>query len=489
MNKNLKFLGLGLIGGMIPLGFSMFLNYSPFESLSDQVIDGNRLPTKQVNYNSEAAIGPDFVQASQSSINSVVHVTTKVVRTTVQRDPFFEFFYGPGTGSREFKQYGSGSGSGVIVSSQGYIVTNNHVIEGASEIEVILNDNSKYTAKIIGADPSTDLAVLKIDAANLQPIALGNSDDLKIGEWVLAVGNPFNLTSTVTAGIVSAKARNINILSDRSSKDNVPIESFIQTDAAVNPGNSGGALVNTRGELVGINTAIASQTGSYSGYSFAIPVNLMQKVMRDLIDFGLVQRGFLGVQIADITQEIKEKNELTSTKGVFVAKVVEDGGADKAGVKEGDVILKIGSKEINSVAALQEEIGKRRPGDKVPVTIKNKKGDEVVKEILLRNSNGETSLLDKATISKTTALGATFSPLSEKEKKDLNLSYGVKIKSLSVGKLQSIGLEEGMYITKINDKPVYSVEQLTAELNAGNRGVLLEVMSASGRKDYFGFGL
>ncbi|TXI87369.1 MAG: Do family serine endopeptidase [Crocinitomicaceae bacterium] len=489
MNKNLKFLGLGLIGGMIPLGFSMFLNYSPFESLSDQVIDGNRLPTKQVNYNSEAAIGPDFVQASESSINSVVHVTTKVVRTTVQRDPFFEFFYGPGTGSREFKQYGSGSGSGVIVSSQGYIVTNNHVIEGASEIEVILNDNSKYTAKIIGADPSTDLAVLKIDAANLQPIALGNSDDLKIGEWVLAVGNPFNLTSTVTAGIVSAKARNINILSDRSSKDNVPIESFIQTDAAVNPGNSGGALVNTRGELVGINTAIASQTGSYSGYSFAIPVNLMQKVMRDLIDFGLVQRGFLGVQIADITQEIKEKNELTSTKGVFVAKVVEDGGADKAGVKEGDVILKIGSKEINSVAALQEEIGKRRPGDKVPVTIKNKKGDEVVKEILLRNSNGETSLLDKATISKTTALGATFSPLSEKEKKDLNLSYGVKIKSLSVGKLQSIGLEEGMYITKINDKPVYSVEQLTAELNAGNRGVLLEVMSASGRKDYFGFGL
>lgn len=489
MNKNLKFLGLGLIGGMIPLGFSMFLNNSPFQPLSDQVIDGNRFQTKQVNYTPNSAVGPDFVQASESSINSVVHVTTKVVRTTVQRDPFFEFFYGPGTGSREFKQYGSGSGSGVIVSSQGYIVTNNHVIEGASEIEVILNDNSKYTAKIIGSDPSTDLAVLKIDAPNLQPIALGNSDDVKIGEWVLAVGNPFNLTSTVTAGIVSAKARNINILSSKSSKDNVPIESFIQTDAAVNPGNSGGALVNTRGELIGINTAIASQTGSYTGYSFAIPVNLMQKVMRDLIDFGLVQRGFLGVQIADITQELKEKNQLNSTKGVFVAKVIEDGGAEKAGVKEGDVILKIGSKEINSVAALQEEIGKRRPGDKVPVTIRNKKGDEVVKEILLRNSNGETSLLDKATISKTSALGATFSPLTEKEKKDLNISYGVKIKSLGVGKLQSIGLEEGMYITKINDKPVYSVEQLTTELNSGNRGVLLEVMSASGRKDYFGFGL
>lgn len=471
------------------MGFSMLLNTSPYQSLSDQVIDGNRNLIHQASLTGNATIGPDFVNASQSSINSVVHVTTKVVRTTIQRDPFYEFFYGPGTGNREYKQYGSGSGSGVIVSSEGYIVTNNHVIEGASEIEVILNDNSKYTATVIGADPSTDLAVLKIEAKNLSPIALGNSDDLQIGEWVLAVGNPFNLTSTVTAGIVSAKARNINILSERSSQDNVPIESFIQTDAAVNPGNSGGALVNTKGELVGINTAIASQTGSYSGYSFAIPVNLMQKVMRDLIDFGLVQRGFLGIQIADINQELKEKYELPSTRGVYVSKVIADGGADKAGVKDGDVIVKIGAKDINSVAALQEEIGKRRPGDKVPVTIRTKNGSEVVKEILLRNSNGETALLDKATISKNTALGATFVSLTEKEKKDLNLTYGVKIKSISAGKLMSLGLESGMMITKINDKPVTSVEMLTTELNKGNKGVLLEVMSASGKKDYVGFGL
>lgn len=489
MNKNLKFLGLGLVGGMIPFGFSMFLNTSSYPSLSDQVIDGNRNIAHKVAMSLNPTIGPDFVNASQSSINSVVHVTTKVVRTTIQRDPFYEFFYGPGTGNREYKQYGSGSGSGVIVSSEGYIVTNNHVIEGASEIEVILNDNSKYTASVIGADPSTDLAVLKIEAKNLSPIALGNSDDLQIGEWVLAVGNPFNLTSTVTAGIVSAKARNINILSERSSQDNVPIESFIQTDAAVNPGNSGGALVNTKGELVGINTAIASQTGSYSGYSFAIPVNLMQKVMRDLIDFGLVQRGFLGIQIADINQELKEKYSLPSTRGVYVSKVVADGGADKAGVKDGDVILKIGSKDINSVAALQEEIGKRRPGDKVPVTIRNSKGDESVKEILLRNSNGETALLDKAAISKNSALGATFAPLTEKEKKDLNVTYGVKIKSITAGKLMSLGLEQGMMITKINDKPVTSAEMLAAELNKGNKGVLLEVMSASGKKDYVGFGL
>lgn len=377
----------------------------------------------------------------------------------------------------------------MIVSSEGYIVTNNHVIEGASEIEVILNDNSKYTAKVIGADPSTDIAVLKIEAQNLSPISLGNSDNLQIGEWVLAVGNPFNLTSTVTAGIVSAKARNINILSERRTQDNVPIESFIQTDAAVNPGNSGGALVNTKGELVGINTAIASQTGSYSGYSFAIPVNLVQKVMRDLIDFGIVQRGFLGVQIADITQEVKEKNELPNTKGVFISKVVEDGGADKAGIKDGDVILKIGTKEVNSVAALQEEIGKRRPGDKVPLTIRNNKGDEVVKEILLRNSNGETALLDKETISKNTALGATFVALTEKEKKELNITNGVKIKSINAGKLMSLGLEEGMMITKINDKPVISVEFLTAELNKSNKGVLLEVVSKTGKRDYVGFGL
>lgn len=490
MNKNLKFLGLGLIGGMLPLGLSMILNTNPHQSLSDRVIDGNQnYNAKSVNLAANSTSAPDFVAASESTINSVVHVTTKVVRTTIQRDPFYEFFYGPGTGNREYKQYGSGSGSGVIVSSEGYIVTNNHVIDGASEIEVILNDNSKYTAKVIGADPSTDLAVLKIEAANLSPIPLGNSDDLRIGEWVLAVGNPFNLTSTVTAGIVSAKARNINILSDRGSQDNVPIESFIQTDAAVNPGNSGGALVNTNGELVGINTAIASQTGSYTGYSFAIPVNLMQKVMRDLIDFGIVQRGFLGIQISDISQELKEKEELSSTKGVYVAKVVEDGGAQKAGVKEGDVIIKIGSKEINSVAALQEEIGKRRPGDKVPVTIRTKKGKEEVKEILLRNSNGETALIDKASIIKNTALGATFEALTEKEKKDLSLTYGVRIKSITAGKLKSLGLEEGMMITKINDKPVNSVEQLTSELNKGNKGVLLEVMSKSGKKDYVGFGL
>ncbi|HLU86495.1 MAG TPA: trypsin-like peptidase domain-containing protein, partial [Taishania sp.] len=254
MNQNLKFIGLGFLGGILPLGFYLMINGN---IVNKNVADSRAFLDVPVHKTSNfpSATPTDFIEASENSINSVVHVTTKVVQTTFQRDFFQEFFYGPGAGGREFKQYGSGSGSGVIVSSDGYIVTNNHVIDKASEIEVILNDNSKYVAKVVGADPSTDIAVLKIEAKGLNPMPLGNSDDLRVGEWVLAVGNPFNLTSTVTAGIVSAKARNINLLADRNKREIVPIESFIQTDAAVNPGNSGGALVNTRGELVGINTA------------------------------------------------------------------------------------------------------------------------------------------------------------------------------------------------------------------------------------------
>ncbi|MEY3438293.1 MAG: hypothetical protein RL265_878 [Bacteroidota bacterium] len=490
MKNNIKLFGLGLLGGMLPLGAYLMLNGTSYSSLSEEVIDGNRnFHARSVNLEGMNAAGPNFIDASESTINSVVHVTTKVVKTSFQRDPFQEFFYGPGAGGREFKQYGAGAGSGVIISSEGYIVTNNHVIQDASEIEVILNDNSKYTAKIVGSDPATDIAVLKIEGKGFTAIPLGNSDELRIGEWVLAVGNPFNLTSTVTAGIVSAKARNINLLADRSKQDIVPIESFIQTDAAVNPGNSGGALVNTRGELVGINTAIASQTGSYSGYSFAVPVNLVNKVMRDLIDYGIVQRGFLGVQISDINQEIKETNKLPSLKGVFISKVTDNGSAEKAGVKDGDVILKIGTKEVNSVAELQEEIGKRRPGDKVSLTIRGKNGNEEIKELVLRNQDGETKLVSKEEIAKNVALGATFLELTSKDRKELNISNGVKIGTLTSGKLKSIGLQPGMVITKVNNEPVETVEQLTTKLNGGNKGILLEVLSESGKKEYFGFGL
>jgi S1-C subfamily serine protease len=485
--NTLKLFGMGILGGTLPLATYVIIQHNA-SRLSDQVIDGNRNAIHQVDFNGVPA-GLDFTSAAENTVHSVVHITTKVVQTTFQRDPFQEFFYGPGAGGREFKQYGAGAGSGVIVSSQGYIVTNNHVIENASEIQVILNDNSKYDAKVIGADPSTDIAVLKIEGENFPAIPIGNSDELKIGEWVLAVGNPFNLTSTVTAGIVSAKARNINLLSERSAQDVVPIESFIQTDAAVNPGNSGGALVNTRGELIGINTAIASQTGSYAGYSFAVPINLVDKVMRDLIDFGIVQRGFLGVQIADVTQDVKEKNKLPDLKGVFLAKVTEGGSADKAGLKDGDVILKIGSKEVNSVASLQEEIGKRRPGDKVSLTVRQKDGDIISKELVLRNKDGDTELMSKEEISKNYALGATFIELTDKERKELNISYGVKIKSITTGKLKSIGLQEGIIITKVNNEPIETVAELTEKLSGVNRGILLEIMDETGKRDYRGFGL
>ena len=489
--SSLKTIILGFTGALMAIlifvGYESSENTSQEVLLSDSVINGNQnVPIYRTSFT--GLTSTDFKEASKKTINSVVHVTTKVVQTTFQRDIFQEFFYGPGAGGKEYKQFGAGAGSGVIISSEGYIVTNNHVIEDASEIEVILNDNSKYTAKVIGTDPATDIAVIKIEASDLSAIALGNSDELAIGEWVLAVGNPFNLTSTVTAGIVSAKARNINLLNN-PNKNVVPIESFIQTDAAVNPGNSGGALVNTNGELVGINTAIASQTGSYTGYSFAVPVNLVQKVMRDLIDYGIVQRGYLGVQIADINQELKTEKNMPNLKGVYVSKVIDDGGAEKAGIREGDVILKIGAKELNSVAALQEEIGKMRPGDKVAVTLRNNKGETVTKEIVLRNKEGHTKLVSKAEIKKNVALGASFENLSSSEKKSLKIDYGVKIKTLTPGKLKSLGLTEGIIITKINNEPVRDIEQLTKKLNDSNRGILLEVMSQSGKRDYVGFGL
>lgn len=484
----LKILGVSLVGGTIPLMTNEIVKEVNHETKVEKIIEKNP-DTKFIAETRVINTGMDFTEASAQTINSVVHVNTKVVQTTFQRDIFQEFFNGPGAGGREFKQFGSGSGSGVIVSDDGYIVTNNHVIENASEIEVVLNDNSKYIARIVGADPSTDIAVLKIEGKNFKAVNFGNSDELKIGEWVLAVGNPFNLTSTVTAGIVSAKARNINLLSERNGQDVVPIESFIQTDAAVNPGNSGGALVNTKGDLVGINTAIASQTGSYSGYSFAIPVNLVKKVMNDLIEFGIVQRGYLGVKISDVTQELQEKNKLKDLKGVYVAEVVDGGSADKGGLKNGDVILKIGATEVNSVANLQEEIGKKRPGDKIDVLIRQKDGDEVIKSLVLRNKEGETNLISKEEIKKNAALGATFIELTDKEKKELNISYGVKITSVTTGKLKSLGLGIGTIITKVNNEAVETVDQLTSKLNGNNRGILLEIINTSGRKDYVGFGL
>ncbi len=497
MKKKMKTIGWGILGGLIPLGLFFIVNYGVLGDASKAnthttFLNDNSIPVTKTSFMASSIdTSLDFTEASAKSIQSVVHVKTKVVRNVVQRDPFLEFFYGPGSG-RELKQYGRGSGSGVIVSKDGFIVTNNHVIQNASEIQVTLNDNTTYEARIIGTDPATDIAVIKIDASNLRPMPIGNSDNVKVGQWVLAVGNPFNLNSTVTAGIVSAKARNINIIArENRGTDVVPVESFIQTDAAVNPGNSGGALINTKGELIGINTAIASQTGNYAGYSFAVPSRLAAKVMKDIIDYGIVQRGFLGVKIQEINQQLIDEKGLENSKGIYIAGVEKGSGADKAKIKEGDVVLKVGSKEVNSVAELQGEIGERRPGDVVRLALR-RDGEIIIKDVLLKNSDGDTELVSKKEIEKYTALGATFSPLTKSEKKELDIKNGVKISKITAGKLRSAGLTKGIIITKINNEDVTSVEQLVAELKNNSdkkKGILLEIMNESGKKDYVGFGL
>ena len=328
---------------------------------------GAGAPISLATYSGQAApqgIAPvDFTQAAERSVEAVVHVKTKYYRQQQYVDPFYQFFFGRPQQSQQ--PSAMASGSGVILSNDGYIVTNNHVIESANEIEVVLNDKRTFAAQLIGTDPNTDLALLKIEATNLPTIEIGNSDDLRVGEWVLAVGNPFNLTSTVTAGIVSAKARSINILNS-----DMKIESFIQTDAAVNPGNSGGALVNTRGQLVGINTAIASQTGSYAGYAFAIPTAIMQKVVADLRQYGTVQRALLGIRMLDITQQVKDQLSLESMEGVYVGEVISGSAADKAGMKAGDVIVQVDGRPINASSQLQEQIGRKNPGDQITILVR-----------------------------------------------------------------------------------------------------------------------
>ncbi len=316
----------------------------------------NRKEVKVINNGTNL----DFTAAAEMSVNAVVHVKTTYQSQQYNSDPLIDFFFGrPMQPETRMTQ---ASGSGVVISHDGYIVTNNHVIDKARQIQVVLNDKRTYLATLVGTDPNTDIALLKIDENDLPYLNFGNSDSLQVGEWVLAIGNPFNLTSTVTAGIVSAKARNINIINA-----DMKIESFIQTDAAVNPGNSGGALVNTRGELVGINTAIASQTGSYSGYSFAVPAAIVNKVVSDLKLYGTVQRGLMGVQIMDITSDLKQRMHLTTMQGVFVANVISNSAAAKAGLQVGDVITAIDGKTIDGTAQLQEAVGQHRPGDIIEV--------------------------------------------------------------------------------------------------------------------------
>ena len=409
----------------------------------------------------------DLTGAADKSIHAVVHVKTQYMQNTSSGNPLFDFFYG----QQQYQVPVQSAGSGVIISEDGYIVTNNHVIDNSDYIEVVLNDKRSYQAKLIGRDETTDIALLKIDQKNLPYLMYGNSDNLKIGEWVLAVGNPFNLTSTVTAGIVNAKARNINILSKQYA-----IESFIQTDAAVNPGNSGGALVNTMGELIGINTAIASKTGSYVGYSFAIPVNIVKKIVADLLEFGEVQRAYMGVTIQDIDSKVADQLKIDKIEGVYVNGLSQQGAADNAGMQTGDIILKIQDISVNSVSELLGQLSKFRPGEKVTVSVK-RNGEIKELSITLKNYLGDTKIVKTETYS---ALGAKFQDITPDEKKKLNIRFGIKITDISKSRLRNAGIQEGFIITYFNRQPVKSFTDFQDYINKTRGGVYIEGVYPNG---------
>lgn len=416
----------------------------------------------------------DFTKAAESTVNGVVSIKSYAAPRSYGRrggsspfsDPFFEFFFGPQEPQRqprqqnpdpsdESKQQQTGLGSGVIISPDGYIVTNNHVIDGADRLEVTLNDNRSFNATVIGHDPSTDLALIKIDTSDLPVIPMGDSDKLKIGEWVLAVGNPFGFTSTVTTGIVSAKARSISNVT--RSRGNMGIESYIQTDAAVNPGNSGGALVNLKGELVGINTAIYSNTGSYSGYSFAIPTSIVKKIVSDIRQYGAVQRAVLGISISDLTPGLAKDKDITAvTEGVYVGSVNDRSSAREAGIAEGDVIVDINGVAVKNSAALQEQVARYRPGDKI--TVKYYRDNKLkTANVTLLNNQGTTRVTAAGTV---TDLGCAFKPASAEICKQLNISAGLQVTGLKDGKFKSAGIKDGFVIVDINNARVSKVDDV-----------------------------
>lgn len=474
-------LSFSLIGGFSALGIYK-LTEKPQKVY---ITSANEEASTKLAANYDLAERPaSFEFAAEMSLNAVVHVkTTSTV--AYQVNPLYHYFYGNQIPQEQVK----GAGSGVLISEDGFIVTNNHVIDKADEIQITLNNKKTYTAKVVGTDPSTDLAVLKIDEQNLPFLQFGNSNQLKVGEWVLAVGNPFNLTSTVTAGIVSAKGRDINILKGDPFTGNTAIESFIQTDAAVNPGNSGGALVNTSGELIGINSAIKSNTGSFAGYSFAIPVNIVKKVVEDLKEYGNVQRGFIGVNIRNIDEDFAKEQNIEDLNGIYVLDVVKNGSAASAGIKKGDIIKKIGGKTVNEVPELQEQIGQFRPGDNILVTIK--RGNDLIEiPVTLKNFEGNETIVSKETSSILKTLGVKFEEADKETLTKLKIRNGVEVTELFNGKLRNVGVRKGYVITKINQTPIKTVDELIEVLNKTNtNGVLIEGLYESGKREFYGFGL
>ena len=416
---------------------------------------------------------PDLVPAAESSVKAVVHIKVQQAQQPEQRqmlDPF-EFFFG-GDPRSQARQARIAFGSGVIISQDGYIMTNNHVVAGSEEITVTLNDNRTFKAKLIGRDPGSDIALIKIEGKDLPTIPFGDSDKLRLGEWVLAVGNPFNLTSTVTAGIVSAKSR-----STAAAGDQLEVSAFIQTDAAVNSGNSGGALVNAAGELVGINTMIYSQTGNYAGYSFAVPINIAAKVVSDIKSYGTVQRGVLGVAGSEITEELIKKEGLKVNSGFYVADFAEISGALAAGIEKGDVIVAIEGHKISSFGQLQEQVSRFRPGDTIKVTV-NRKGAEKTFAVKLRNKEGGASILKQNSTSVDARLGAKIRQLETAQLRNYGLSYGLVVESLSAGSLKRAGVREGFVLLTANDSPLRSIADLNRAFGSSaqarrTRGVVL----------------
>lgn len=487
MKKIISSLCIGLVGGAFALVGNYYIHSSSSASQVSNYNPYTVTPTHLTSFGGGSANAPDFVLSAEKSVNAVVHIKTIVENKNLAYDPFQELFFG----RQRQPNLMQGSGSGVIISNDGYIVTNNHVVNGATKIEVVLNDRRSYSGEIIGTDPTTDLALVKINEKDLPYIAYGNSDGVKVGEWVLAVGNPFNLNSTVTAGIVSAKGRNINILDHNGPAGSLaPIESFIQTDAAVNPGNSGGALVNTTGELVGINTAIASNNGSYQGYSFAIPVNIVKKVVADLVEYGNVQRAFMGLSIQDIDSRFATEKQLKQLKGVYINGITEHGAAQEAGIREGDIVTSVEGVSVASTSEFLEQIGKYRPSDKVNVTLlRNEK--ELVLPVVLKNKDNSLGIIKKHEVLKASvnSLGAVFEELSPEDVSRYNIGGGVRIARLEPGKLAAASIREGFIITSVDKKKVNGLKDIKDMLENKTGGVLIEGVYPNGVRAYYALGL
>ncbi len=477
MKKNILTIVIAVIAGALA-GLCVVKTVSPKHTVTEY--EYSQGPGSYRTVNLELDDYPDFTFAAESAVDAVVYV--KVTARDTRRAPssILEYFFGfDGTPQSRER---SSSGSGVIIREDGYIVTNNHVIEGATKIEVTLNNNKTFEGTLVGNDPATDVALIKIDAVGLPTIPFGDSDKLRLGEWVLAIGSPYDLRSTITAGIVSAKGRTMP-----NYTGEFKIESFIQTDAAVNPGNSGGALVDKAGTLVGINTAIISQTGSYTGYSFAVPVNIVKKIVDDLISFGSVKRAMLGITMTQIDEKIAEEMKLSSLDGVYIVEVSKGSAASDAGVKAGDVLIAIDSTHLTTPSSVQEKVSNFRPGDKAKLTIIRDGNEKELKVTFKGETTSETGTVDES--GDVAFYGAWLHEASSETLAKLGLSHGVEIVSVGQGKIMDANVEEGFIILYVNNQSVSKPQDVINIVKKSKRAVYIEGVTPSGKSSYFGFGI